>query len=367
MIDNSVGKVNLRFAHYNSGLIMFGLFSKNTTRQVVINDTTSLVLAKNETLLNGALRHGVRLPHSCKVGGCGSCKCRLVEGKVREFTDTSYLLSKQELQSNTILACQSAPRSDVVVEFSGWRDDIEEFQGRIIDQVTLTHDIAEITIELDRPIHYQAGQYGSLKALDTEIPPRCYSFAHRCAVNGSQCVSFFVRSVEGGGMSNWLLDKNQIGKAIRLMAPQGSFYLRDTSMPVLAVAGGSGLAPLVALLEDAIEREAKIVKQPLTLFFGVRSQRDIYYQEQLEQLAKQWQNTFHFLPALSAEPDTSDWQGARGRVTEFIDPSVCQQATAYLCGPPPMLDAAIEKMTQAGMPENRIFFDKFTDQSGASV
>lgn len=346
---------------------MFGLFSKNTTRQVVINGATPLVLANNETLLNGALRQGVRLPHSCKVGGCGSCKCRLLEGKVREFTDTSYLLSKQELQSNVILACQSTARSDIVVDFSGWNDDIETFHGRLMDQTSLTHDIAEITIELDRPLHYQAGQYGSLKALNSDIPPRCYSFAHRCDVNGSQRVSFFVRSVEGGGMSNWLLDNNSLDKAIQLTAPQGNFYLRDATTPVLAVAGGSGLAPLVALLEDAIERDAQIVKQPLTLLFGVRAQRDIYYQKSLDQLAKQWQNRFTFVPALSAEPDASDWQGARGLVTDFIDPAFCQQATAYLCGPPPMLDAAIEKMTQAGMPTDRIFFDKFTDQSGASI
>lgn len=339
-------------------------FFSQPERHVVINDSEPLVLAKNETILNGALRHGMRVPHSCKVGGCGSCKCRLIEGKVREFTDKSYLLSKQEIRDNMILACQSAPRSDVVVEFTGWTDNIEVFDGRITSLTPLTRDISELVITLDRPLAYKAGQYAQIQAMNTDIPARCYSFAHHCAADGTQQVSFFVRAVESGRMSNWLLEANNIHQPVRLVGPQGDFYLRDAATPVIAVAGGSGLAPIIALLEDAIERDAQILKQPLTLLLGVRTQDDIYYLAEIEQLAASWHADFEFLPVLSAEPSNSDWQGARGMVSDFIDLAVCPQASAYLCGPPPMLDAAMLRMEQAGLPPDRVFFDKFSDQSG---
>lgn len=344
---------------------MLRLFAK-PDKQVVINNGPPLVITQKETILNGALRQGIRLPYSCKVGGCGTCKCRLVEGKVREFTDKSYLLSKQDMQNNMILACQSAPRSNVVVEFVGWDHNIEDFDGHIAAITPLTHDIARIEIELDRPVSFRAGQYASIEALGTDIPARCYSFAHRCTPGGTQQVSFFVRAVESGRMSHWLLDEQHLNKPVRLTAPQGDFYLRDAAQPAIAVAGGSGLAPLMAVLEEAIATDAQMVHQPLQLLFGVRTQRDIYHQAHIAQLAQQWQAEFNFLPVLSAEPGNSDWQGARGFVTDYIDAATCANASAYLCGPPPMLDAAMASMTQAGMPAERIFFDKFSDQSGAS-
>ncbi|MBB5189161.1 ferredoxin [Zhongshania antarctica] len=94
---------------------MLNFFSKKD-HKLVINGNQELILENKETVLNGALRHDIKFPHSCKVGGCGTCKCRLISGKVKEFTDKSYLLSKQEIAENYILACQSMPKSDVVIE-----------------------------------------------------------------------------------------------------------------------------------------------------------------------------------------------------------------------------------------------------------
>lgn len=344
---------------------MFGLFAKRAHR-VVINGRPALTLTRNETILNGALRGGLQIPHSCKVGGCGSCKCRLLEGRVREFTDKSYLLSKEDIAANMILACQSAPRSDVAVEFPGWSGDIRAIDGRITAVDPLTRDIAEIRIRLEQPLHYRAGQSARLKASGTDIPERSYSFAHRCDAAGTRDVAFIVRAVEQGRMSNWLLDARAPGRRIRLTGPQGDFHLRDASRPVIAVAGGSGLAPINALLEAAIADNAAILDQPMTLLLGMRTQRDLYYGNALAHLAGQWRAAFGIVPVLSSEPEDSDWRGARGFVSDAIRTADCAAASAYLCGPPAMVDAAMKVMLDAGMPPQRIHFDRFADQSRAN-
>lgn len=344
---------------------MLGLFEKKEHR-LVINAQKSVVIEHKETILNGALRHDVKFPHSCKVGGCGTCKCRLISGKVKELTDKSYLLSKQEIAENYILACQSTPKSDVVIELSNWDKNDHEIAGYISGIEPLTHDISEVTVSLDEHIRYKPGQYASVQTLDIDIPARCYSFAHKSTPDEDKTTSFFVRAVPDGHMSNWLIDPMNIGAKVKLSAASGDFYLRDQATPVLCVVGGSGLAPIIAVLEEAIHSNSAIIDQPLTLLMGVRSQRDIYYQEQIKNLGALWKNDFHFIPVLSDEPIDSDWSGHRGMVTEYINEKNSHYGTGYLCGPPAMLDAAMKKMQGSGMKSQRIFFDKFLDQSGSS-
>lgn len=342
---------------------MLNFFSKKD-HKLVINGNQELLLEHKETVLNGALRHNIKFPHSCKVGGCGTCKCRLISGKVKEFTDKSYLLSKQEIAENYILACQSMPKSDVVIEIPNWNENSHEIAGQISKIEAMTHDISKVSVSLESHIHYRAGQYVSIQSSDADIPARCYSFAQSNTPGGNQLVSFFVRGVTGGRMSNWLIDPLNLNSKVTLSAANGDFYLRDQSAPVLCVAGGSGLAPIIALIEEAIQNNSAIVDQPLTLLMGVRSQRDIYYQDQINSLGKQWRNEFRFIPVLSDEPVASNWPGHRGFVTNYIDQKISLGATGYLCGPPPMIDAAMIKMQENGMDSNRIFFDKFLDQSG---
>ncbi len=345
---------------------MLGFFA-NKENKLVINDRRPLVLNRNETILSGALRHGLTIPYSCKVGGCGTCKCRLIQGKVKEFTDKSYLLTKQEIQTNIILACQSTPRSDVIVEIEGWSDSIDEVRGAICDVEPLTHDISEVRVELERPMRYRAGQYATVRAAGTDIPARCYSFAHRPEADGNQTVSFFVRAVEGGRMSNWMTDDSHASGPVTITGPQGHFYLRDGDRPALFVAGGSGLAPVVALLEQALEDNARVLRQPAALLFGVRSQRDLYYVDHITDLQSGWKNRFVFEPVLSEDPGCSDWAGSRGLVTDCVARHSGPETVGYLSGPPLMLDAAIDQMSRCGLQAEHIFFDKFSDQSRAAA
>lgn len=339
---------------------MLGWFARKSF-SLVVDGGPPLALQPKETVLNGALRHGIDFPHSCKVGGCAACKCRLVSGKVKELTDKSYLLSKEEIQHHFILGCQSIPLSDVVVSLPVNPLAHQHREGRIVAQVPLTHDIVEIRLELDEPVQYRPGQYASVQALGTDIPARCYSFAHATGADGRRDLAFFVRAVPGGRMSHWLMSPEALHQPVRLHAALGEFYLREGSSDLLCVAGGSGLAPLLALLEGALGTEA--ARRPVFLLMGARTRRDLYALETIAALQRQWQGPFEFIPVLSEEPADSDWTGLRGWVTDAITAVNTRHATGYLCGPPPMIDAAITQMTTLGMAREQIHFDKFSDQA----
>jgi len=345
---------------------MLGLF-RTREHRITVNQGQPLVVTSKETLLHGALRHGLSLPYSCKVGGCGTCKCRLIEGTVRELTDTSYLLTKQELRDNVILACQSAPRSDVVVEFAGWQGSARDVAGRIAAVKPLTHDISEVTVALDEAVSFEAGQYARVQAASTDIPARCYSFAHRCPPRGATRISFFVRAIEGGRMSSWLVDAAHVGHDVTVTGSLGDFSLRDDDRPAVFVAGGSGLAPVLAVLEQAVADDARVVNRTAVLLFGVRAQRDLYATDRIAAVQAAWRGRFVFEPVLSAEPEASDWTGLRGLVPERVAHHAVPEASGYLCGPPPMVDAAVAQMEHAGLALHRIHFDRFADQTGGGA
>lgn len=340
---------------------MFG-WGKKKELQLAVDDAAPFVLLPNETVLNGALRAGIDFPHSCKVGGCASCKCRLVSGKVRELTDKAYLLSAEEIRDNYILGCQSIPLSDVTVTLPVNPLAHQHIVGTVVRQAELTHDISEVHIALAGPVRFLPGQYASVQALDTDIPARCYSFAHAAGDDGTAEISFFVRRVPNGRMSHWLLAPEALNRQVKINASLGEFHLRPGTGALVCVAGGSGLAPLIALLEGAANTDA--ARRPVFLLMGARAQRDIYYTQEIAELQKRWQAPFEFIPVLSEEPEGSSWTGRRGWVTEALTPEITRAgAQGYLCGPPPMIDACIGIMAGNGMEVDDIYFDKFADQT----
>lgn len=342
---------------------MFG-WLKDKPQQLTLVDghgsaLYTLTLEPKETVLNGALRHGVPFPYSCKVGGCATCKCQLLRGKVKELTDKSYLLSTAELQANYILGCQSIPRSDVVVRLSA--PATETLRGTLDRVDWLTHDIAEAHLILARPVHYRPGQYASVAPADGTLPARCYSFAHAGASTGETNISFFIRKIPDGNLSHWLTDEANIGKAIELSAVSGECYLREDDSPLLCVAGGSGLSPIVAILEGALSSGQDT--RPVQLMFGARTRDDLYFLDELDAMAGSWRAGFTFTPVLSHEPEDSDWQGLRGWLADAIMAGQATGHQAYLCGPPAMIDTCLARLEALGIPPDRIFFDRFTDQS----
>jgi len=271
-----------------------------------------------------------------------------------------------ELDQGMILACQTRLRTNISVEVT--LDDegttlahAESSNGVICDVKSLTHDIVEVRIKLAQSLpDYVAGQYVELK-IDGIEDARSYSYARSPFHENPDTVSFFVRRVPDGLMSNLLHDGNRLGSEVSLSGPHGTFYLRESAAPALFIAGGSGLAPIKAILEQCVKQG---FTRRIVFLFGVRTQADLYCVEEMQQISEST-NLFSFLPVLSDAADDSEWTGDKGLVTEFItqqglDIPACQ---AYLCGPPVMIDAAIEVLKKEGLDENQIFFDKFLDAS----
>jgi len=324
-----------------------------------------------ETLLQAALNQGIAFPHDCRAGGCGTCKCRLVKGKVKELTDKSYLLSAEELQDNYVLACQSIPQSDVEVEVE-LRDaatlvPAQQSTAQITRIVPLTHDIVHLTVELEDALAFTPGQYCELAAREGSAAgvTRRYSFANVPDANGtSRRAEFFIRRVPSGRFTEWLFNEAKLGDLLDLTAPFGDFVLRESTAPMICIAGGSGLAPVLSMLQGALQSMRR--PREVTLIFGARREQDLYMLDAIDALRREWPVSFDFVPVLADEPAGSAWTGRRGLIGDYLADAVgggLQAYQAYLCGPPGMIDSCVNALEKAGVPESGIFFDKFLDES----
>jgi 3-phenylpropionate/trans-cinnamate dioxygenase ferredoxin reductase subunit len=329
-------------------------FFRTKKKQAVtaqINDE-QITVEPGETLLQAALRQDVDYPHSCRIGACGVCKSHLVEGQVKNLTDITYTLSGAEISKGYILACQCMPKSDVWVEVDQTAEN--SVSGRVIGQTRLTSDITELRVQLDEQLAYKAGQFGDISLDGLPDVQRSYSFATPSRPDG--VVSFFVRKVPGGLFSSYVNDTDVMGQAMTVNGPKGEFWLHPVEAPLLFVAGGSGLAPILALLQEACDAGAK---RPATLLFGARQHADLYAQDEIEKIADQWGTSFHFVPVLSEEESPS-WRGRRGMVSSLIPEIAEPGMQAYLCGPPPMVDTAKQLLIQRGVLRDHIYADRFT-------
>ncbi len=323
-----------------------------------INGTGIRVLP-DETLLNAALREGIAFPNSCRVGGCASCKCRLSGGQVLELTESAYILSDEEVKDGYILACQSIPRSDVHIDVELDRHTVPStVSGTVIAQDRLTHDIVRLRVQLETALPYMAGQSAQISIASLPGISRSYSFA--TPVQQDRQVSFFVRKVPNGVFSSLINDQDVLGQAVQISDIAGTFWLRRSKAPLLLVAGGSGLAPILALLKAAVsEPDPTNRGRNITLLFGAREQKDLYCLDEIEQIKSQWLGVFRFVPVLSESTAADGWQGQRGLVTERI-PALLESGThAYLCGPPAMIDRAVDILQQQGVAHGSIHTDRF--------
>ncbi len=327
-------------------------------------------VAPGDTLLKAALNQGLAWPHNCRVGSCGTCRCRLVSGKIKPLNDFSYVLTKEEMDDGMILACQSSLRSDVEIEVTLDQPATalsmpKTIGGEIVGARLLTHDIKEISIRLDEALpDYLAGQYAELSVPGLIEKPRSYSFAAAPGNEKPGHVSFHIRLVPNGEMTSWLHAADQTGKRVTVTGPFGSFWLRepDSTVPMVCIAGGSGMAPIKALLEQV---SSDGFKREVTYVFGARTQKDLYCLDEMKAITECANGRFNFVPVLSLEPEDSDWTGLRGYCTDVLSPEKIDlpNSHAYLCGPPAMIDSAIEYLSRSGVKSANIFYDKFLDAS----
>lgn len=327
----------------------------------VIGQAVKFDVVRGKTILEGALQGGIDFPHDCKVGTCGKCQYKLVSGKISELSSSAMGLRGDLYQSGYRLACQSIPKCNLDIEVDtplGRTAGLEECGAVIRSQVMLAHDVIELTIVPEKSIVFQPGQYADIENQELCLV-RSYSFSNPPKENGE--LSFHVRHVPDGQFSGWLFGGDRTGMPLRVRGPYGQFHLHEVGEVMVCVAGGTGLAPIKCILESMTVPQRQ---RDVFLFFGARQQRDLYCLEKIEALRKVWGGKFEFIPVLSEESADSDWAGRRGLVTEhlyeFLEGLSCE---AYLCGPPPMVDAVEVELIKAGVPASSIYSDRFYSQA----
>jgi propane monooxygenase reductase component len=322
---------------------------------------------ENETVLNAAFRQGISLTHGCREGQCSACKSFLLDGDLEMDKYSTFALPEYESEEGYVLLCRSHAYSDLEVELINYDEDILRLgipivtlQTTVEEIETLTHDIKRLVLKIVEPgkrMLFSAGQYADIRIPGSE-EHRAYSMANTPST--SDYLQFMIKVFPGGRFSSLLESGISVGQELEVKGPYGVFMLREKSnSDIICIGGGSGMAPLWSLLNDMAERG---IKRKATYYYGARTRKDLFYLDHLGQL-EQRLSGFHFVPALSMATAEDEWDGETGLITDVLDRNLevgQLEMQAYLCGPPPMIDAAIPVLVRKGISEDRIFFDKFT-------
>ncbi|MFO2462739.1 2Fe-2S iron-sulfur cluster-binding protein [Pseudomonas sp. 15FMM2] len=337
------------------------------TRQVNIRQAGRVIAVPEDvTILDAALADGIDYPHGCRSGRCGSCKTRLVSGEVALLDHSRFALSDEETAQGLILACRAIPATDVTVSWCGGDEQVPSHPRRSLNcRVTaiedVTHDIKHIRLvgEGAKPLDFTAGQYARLTF--PSGPSRDYSMASQ---PGARVLEFHIRRVPGGDASERIHALLKVGDPVLVEGPFGSSYLREQHAgPILCVAGGSGLAPVKGIVETAL---AHGMKQPIHVYFGARSERDLYFVEHFEGLVRRHPN-LAFTPVLSDDSLLTRWR--TGFVTDVVarDLDDFDGWKAYVAGPPLMVEAAMQICTAGGLRSEDLHADVFFTPEESSV
>ena len=230
---------------------------------------------------------------------------------MKKLTSSAFILSSEDLDNKYILGCQSQLKSDVTVFVDGLSDGTSVAtvqEGEITAIEKLTADMVSVTVTLPEETTYVPGQYALFSTPAVSSGARSYSFATPPQGNH---VRFFIREVPGGEMSGWANHHAVVGDKVTIDGPYGDFYLRQDSAEkrggeMLMIAGGSGIAPVLAILEDAMNHK---IDRDVTFLFGARTEKDLCALEDISRISRNWSGRFRFIPVLSEEPEGSSGKG----------------------------------------------------------
>jgi propane monooxygenase reductase component len=321
---------------------------------------------EDETVLRGAFRQGLMLMHGCKEGQCAACKSFLLDGEVDLDKYSTFALNDFEKEEGWTLLCRAHAVTDLEVELINYDEEVLrsgvalQTQSMRVEAVEeLTRDIRRLVLSGDEELAFKPGQYVDITIPGTD-EVRSFSMANTPAHSPSGHLEFMIKIYPDGQFSSLLAEERlKPGDEVQVTGPYGVFTLRDKSeRPLLFIGGGAGMAPILALLRSMAEQGSE---RPAVYYYGARGPDDLFHLDELAELERQLPN-FRFVPALSHCEDDADWNGERGLITDVVSRLEAElgEVDAYLCGPPPMVDAAIAMLDQGGVPESRVYFDKFT-------
>nr|WP_249115897.1 phenol 2-monooxygenase domain-containing protein [Azoarcus sp. L1K30] len=328
----------------------------------------TIEIEEGQTILDAALRAGIYLPHACCHGLCATCKVDILDGEVEHGEASSFALMDFERDEGKCLACCATVEGDITIEADIEEDPdaenlpVRDFDGEVTRIESLTPTIKGVWIRLDNPIRFQAGQYVNLQ-LPGDIGSRAFSIASAPSSDGE--VELNIRIVPGGRGTTYVHEQLQAGERVRISGPYGRFFVKKSAqMPMIFMAGGSGLSSPRSMILDLLEEGCDL---PITLVYGQRTRAELYYHDAFLALAERHAN-FRYVPALSDEPENSDWTGFRGYVHDAAKDAFdndFRDHKAYLCGPPLMIDACITTLMQGRLFERDIYTEKFISAADA--
>ena len=319
------------------------------------------VVPDGETLLQAALDAGLAVPYGCRNGACGACKGKVLEGRVDLAGAQDSALSQAERDEGALLFCCARPLTDVVVECREVRSlqdiPVRALPCRVQKMARLAPDVMALHLKLpaNERLQYLAGQY--LEFLLKDGRRRAFSIAN--APHDDEMLELHVRLVPGGQFTGQVFSTMRERDILRIEGPHGSFFLREESKkPAILLAGGTGFAPIKALVEHAIHNH---LARPMHVYWGARDRTGLY----LPELGESWAAAHphvRYVPVLSDAAPEDGWTGRTGLVhravlEDFPDISGFQ---VYACGAPVMIDAARADFTAAGLPADEFFADSFT-------
>lgn len=329
----------------------------------------SFIVDSDESILDAALRHGYAFPYGCRGGGCGACKGKLLHGTVDYGMKRPPALSDEDINCGLALFCQAKATSDLTVEIKeiGEAENLEVkiLPTKVQKKEFLSHDVARLYLKLPETgrMQFRAGQY-----IDILLPDgRKRSFSLANAPHDDALIELHIRHVEGGDFTGYVMDELHEKDILRIEGPHGCFFLREEAdRPLIFIAGGTGFAPIKGIIEHAL---AEGMTQPMYLYWGVRTKKDLY----LDELPRKWAKhlpRFHFVPVFSEPEEEETANQSETMRTGYVHNAVIEDFPdgladfdVYASGPPVMVHAGFDAFKQHGLAEDRYFSDAFEFQT----
>jgi len=330
--------------------------------QITINEERKLTVEGGKDLLSMLATEKIFIPSACGGRGtCGLCKLKVLEGAAPLLPTEEPYLDEKEKKSNVRLSCQVKVRNDIKIEIPAELFAIREYTCRCVDITDLTYDIKQFRFELVEPntMDYIPGQYVQLLTpiyeKSSEEVYRAYSMASD--PSDKHRIEAIIRLMPGGICTTYCFEYLKVGDVAKVNGPYGDFRLSDTDSPMVFIAGGSGMAPIKCILHQ-MKNEG--IKRKATYYFGANTVKDMFMVELMRAFEKELYD-FRFVPSVARPQENEKWDGEVGLVTEVVqrDLKNAAECEAYLCGSPGMIDAAIKVLTEMGMSQEKIFYDKF--------
>jgi len=322
---------------------------------------------EDKTILRAAAEQGIMLMHGCKEGQCASCKSFILDGDDIDYERYStFALPDFEKEEGFTLLCRAHAYEDLTIELLNYDEEmihsglpIEEAVVEVVSNENVTHDIRHLIVRLIEPaaIKFFPGQYVDFHVPGTE-ETRSFSMANISSLESGQ-LEFVIKVYPNGLFSEFLDTDVKPGDRLEITGPFGVFTLRDApDSDLVFVGGGAGMAPILALLRSMVSRG---IQRKATYYYGARGRRDLCFEDELRELEKKLPS-FRYVPALSEPADDDGWDGEVGFITDVLrrTENNLARTDAYVCGPPPMVEAALELLPTLGVADKRIFYDKFT-------